>query len=243
MARRAPILLKAFLVVAGIYTVIRYLIHPPLPFSLVFMYMVLTLTGTLIYVSIYEENWHSFYRPIIEFIRGQDRAHPIGRAVRKGVLILVPLWVGWAAYQQAVPSFIPPAEPRVIHPAPPIEVTGLYNPLRAQPEQQRKYIQEGARIYFQNCFFCHGDRLDGEGLFAHGLNLPPANFMDPGTIAQLQESFVFWRISKGGPGLPAGSTPWNSAMPRWEEILSEQDRWKVILFLYDFTGWKPRTWE
>jgi hypothetical protein len=32
-------------------------------------------------------------------------------------------------------------------------------------------------------------------------------------------------------------------MPAWEPILSEQEVWQVILFMYDFTGHKPRRWE
>src|SRR6266516_2211448 len=71
----------------------------------------------------------------------------------------------------------------------------------------------------------------------------PPNFQDNGTIAQLTESFVFWRVAKGGPGLPREGAPWNSAMPRWEDFLTEREIWSVILFLYDQTGWKPRTWE
>jgi len=90
---------------------------------------------------------------------------------------------------------------------------------------------------------CHGDHLDGLGHFASGLNPLPANFQDNGTIAQLTESFVFWRVAKGGPGLPREGTPWNSAMPAWEEFLTEDEIWSVVLFLYDQTGWKPRTWE
>ena len=54
---------------------------------------------------------------------------------------------------------------------------------------------------------------------------------------------MFWRIAKGGPGLPREGAPWNSAMPVWEDFLSEREIWSVILFLYDQTGWKPRTWE
>ena len=69
------------------------------------------------------------------------------------------------------------------------------------------------------------------------------SLQDNGTIAQLTESFVFWRVAKGGPGLPREGTPWNSAMPRWEDFLTERQIWAVILFLYDQTGWKPRTWE
>ena len=76
--------------------------------------------------------------------------------------------------------------------------------------------------------YCHGDNLDGKGHFAHGFNPPPANFVDPGTIAMLQEAYLFWRIAKGGPGLPKESTPWNSVMPAWEDRLTEEQIWQVI---------------
>ena len=71
----------------------------------------------------------------------------------------------------------------------------------------------------------------------------PLNFQDIGTIAQLQESFLFWRIATGGPGLPKEGAPWISSMPVWENFLSEAEIWKVILFLYDYTGHRPRAWE
>ena len=119
----------------------------------------------------------------------------------------------------------------------------MSNPLRQDPDRIEEYVQDGARIYFENCVFCHGDRLAGEGLFAHGFNPPPADFADQGTIAQLQESYVFWRVSTGGPGLPNESTPWDSVMPKWEDMLNEEDRWKVVMYLYNATGWTPRTWE
>jgi mono/diheme cytochrome c family protein len=32
-------------------------------------------------------------------------------------------------------------------------------------------------------------------------------------------------------------------MPAWEEFLTEEEIWAVVLFLYEQTGWKPRTWE
>ncbi len=49
---------------------------------------------------------------------------------------------------------------------------------------------------------CHGGNFDGKGPAARGFNPPPANFADPTTIAMLQESYLFWRIKKGGVGLP-----------------------------------------
>jgi mono/diheme cytochrome c family protein len=58
----------------------------------------------------------------------------------------------------------------------------------------------------------------------------------------LTESFLFWRIAKGGPGLPGESAPWDSAMPVWENYLSEEEIWQVILYLYDAVPHQPRTW-
>jgi hypothetical protein len=59
----------------------------------------------------------------------------------------------------------------------------------------------------------------------------------------LQEGYLFWRIAKGGPGLPDESAPWASAMPAWETFLTEDEVWDVIIFLYDYTGQRPRERE
>jgi mono/diheme cytochrome c family protein len=159
--------------------------------------------------------------------------------------------VGCLTYGQVKASVAAPPNLRSIHPAPPVEITfrgktmtltGLENPLRTQGDMAQ-HLAVGRRVYYQNCVPCHGDHLDGQGHYAAGFNPIPLNFQDNGTIAQLTESFVFWRIAKGGPGLPREGTPWNSAMPSWEDFLTEEEIWSVVLFLYDQTGWTPRTWE
>ncbi|MCB1036911.1 MAG: cytochrome c, partial [Acidobacteria bacterium] len=99
---------------------------------------------------------------------------------------------------------------------------------------------EGRKVYYKNCFWCHGDLMAGDGMFIHGLNPIPTNFQDQGTLPILQESFVFWRIAKGAPGLPEEGGPWASAMPAWEKFLTEDEMWNVVLFIYDFTGARPR---
>ena len=160
------------------------------------------------------------------------------------------------AYFQSLPGLEAPLELRSIHPAPPSSVKifgkrydlmSLENPFRhsekEDPEQFGEFVAEGAAIYVSNCQYCHGDKLDGKGLYAQGLNPVPINFQDIGTIAQLQESFLFWRIATGGRGLPKEAAPWSSSMPRWEDFLTEEEIWKVILYLYDYTGQTPRTWE
>ena len=123
----------------------------------------------------------------------------------------------------------------------------LENPYRKfqkeDPEKFKTLVKEGGDVYFKNCHYCHGDKLDGRGHYAQGFNPLPANFQDVGTIAQLQESYLFWRIATGGPGLPKEAAPWLSSMPVWQDFLTEDEIWKVILFLYDYTGHTPRSWE
>lgn len=117
------------------------------------------------------------------------------------------------------------------------------NPWDKGAEGYLKYVREGGEIFFQNCHFCHGDNLNGRGLHAFAFNPIPANFTDPGTIAQLQETFIFWRVAKGGIGLPREGFPWASVMPPWEQHLTTDEIWKVVLFEYWHTGYYPRTWD
>ena len=116
------------------------------------------------------------------------------------------------------------------------------NPFDENAPKYMQYVREGGGIFFQNCHFCHGDNLNGRGMFAFAFNPIPANFVDPGTIAQLQETFVLWRVAKGGLGLPPQGFPWASAMPPWEQHLTIDEMWKVIMFEYWHTGFFPRTW-
>ena len=218
----------------------------PVPASVVVQYMLTALVAILIFVSDDEARWSRFKQPINAAL-----VQPDLRWLRLALLILLPLAVGFAAYQQARPKVAAPIQLRSIHPAPPAQIsfkgkamslTGLENPLRSRGDLAEHY-KTGRRIYYQNCLPCHGDLLDGKGHFGHGFSPTPLAFDDPGNIAQLTESFVFWRIAKGGPGLPREGTPWNSAMPVWEDYLTEDEIWAVIIFLYQQSGFSPRRWE
>ncbi len=243
---KIPLILKATVCVFGFYLFFKLglpLFTSPLPYSVLAMYMILVGISTLLYVSIFEDDYQKFYIPIVRFIRGDQADNPMRRMSRIAVFILIPLFMGFRTYETVKPNFEPPFPQRVIHPAPPGSAAGFVNPYGDDEAHREEYLQTGRDVYYENCVFCHGDKLDGEGIFASALNVKPANFADPTTISMLQESFVFWRIKTGGIGLPEEATPWDSAMPRWELILSEEERWKVVMFLYDYTGWKPRTWE
>ncbi len=238
---------QAVLILVVAFVVLRFGIRPAAPWSVIKIYMTVVLLTVLIYVSSDSDSWRSFVAPIRATLVDPNR-----RLVRVALVIVLPILLGYYAYTQAAGQAQAPAELRAVHPAPPdsiqfrgkeINISGVDNPLRRDPAGFTKHVAAGGEIYIRNCMYCHGDNLDGHGRFAAALNPPPADFQDPGTIAMLQESYLFWRVAKGGPGLPKESTPWNSAMPAWEDRLTEGQIWQVITYLYDATGQQPRRWE
>lgn len=244
-------LFLSVLTVGIIYVVFAYLIFPPLPKSLLIQYMVICVVGVLLVATFDNKTAAAFAQPITALL-GDPRL----RLARGFALIVVMLGGAAITYTFVKPSGEAPLELRTVHPAPPstlriygesFDLLKLENPVRAEfPEGTEEYtdaVGEGAELYFANCIYCHGDRLDGKGHFGEVFSPRPANFQDVGTIAQLQESYLFWRITTGGPGLPREGTPWASAMPVWHEMLDEDEVWKIITFLYDYTGHVPRSWE
>jgi mono/diheme cytochrome c family protein len=222
-------------------------IPAPTPWSVVTLFMAIVLFSVLVFVSADSDSWRSFVAPIRATLVDADK-----RWLRGGFVVVIPLVVGFYAYSQAAAPPRPPAALRSVHPAPPtsiqfqgqaFRVVGVDNPLRQDPGRYDAHVARGGEIYIRNCMVCHGDYLDGRGPFAAGFNPPPANFQDPGTIAMLEESYVFWRIAKGGPGLPREGTPWDSAMPAWEGRLTEEEHWQVTMYLFHATGYQPRRWE
>ncbi|HEC19684.1 MAG TPA: c-type cytochrome [Gammaproteobacteria bacterium] len=256
---KIPAFWQAVLVVVVAYLIFDNAFPPLLPSSLMAQYMIITIVGVLLYFSFDEGRWEEFKSPVLAVLRQPNLA-----VVRWGFLIAIPAIVGYTAYGFVKPSMDAPVELRQVHPAPPgsLRVFGksynlskLENPLREQAlkimaededkgwEAYEEIVESGREVYYKNCFFCHGDLLDGKGQYALGFSPQPANFQDVGTIAQLQEAYLFWRISTGGPGLPKEGTPWNSAMPVWHEMLDENQVWQVITFLYDYVGQVPRMWD
>lgn len=79
----------------------------------------------------------------------------------------------------------------------------------------------GRGIYTQNCASCHG--LDGRGNGPNSLTLEkkPANFTRP-FYKQYDDSMWFYRTSEGVAG---------TRMPRWNQILTEEQRWYVVAYL------------
>ncbi len=226
-------------------------ITPPLPASIYSLFAAFVVIAMVLYVTSSKAIYAEFTAPIRRLIL-QPKLKPLLMAL----LVVFPILTGWKTWTDLQPDTSAPAAFRVVHPAPPstvsvhgdtIDTKDGVNPFRHleedDPDAFAEAVLEGRRVYYQNCYFCHGDELGGDGHLAKGLNPRPISFRDQTTIAMFTETFLFWRVSKGGPGLPAASTPWDSAMPAWESFLTNDEMWKVILYLYDRTEQVPRVLE
>ena len=247
--RRANLLVWAGAWWVGIYILLRFGFTAPIPSSVVALYMGIVSVAILTYVSSSQERRDEVSGPLIRFMTDRRYTVLLGATV-----VAIPALAAANVYVKMNAPLQPPLFSRTVHPASPTEITvhdknidldAGENPFlhleTSNPEEFRKHVENGRQVYYRNCVFCHGDNLAGNGMFAHGLDPVPTNL--PETIPQLRDTFLFWRISKGGPGLPEEGGPWDTAMPAWEKFLKEEEIWDAILFLYDFTGQKPRARE
>ena len=85
-------------------------------------------------------------------------------------------------------------------------------------EGRKLFIGEGANPDV-NCASCHGK--DGKPVKAGA-----TDFRNPERMKLYSDSVWFWRISEGVP---------NSKMRGWKSKLSDEDRWRLVLFERSFS--------
>lgn len=101
----------------------------------------------------------------------------------------------------------------------PADYQGKTNPYKGDAAA----AEAGKAVYETNCTSCHGATGKGDGPAGASLNPKPGN-MAEATAAG--EAYVFYRILEGGM-----KAPYNSAMPAWKGIISDDDSWKVVTYI------------
>jgi len=229
------------------YLLLRHGFTIPVPASVIQLYMGIVLLSLAAYVTSNRKRMQETVGPLVRLA-----VEPGKTRLLVLVLLVVPALVVANVYRERNRPLEVPTFNHTIHPAHPENITvheravnlvTADNPFRSlettDPEEFLRRVANGRDLYFRHCHYCHGTDMAGKGMFARGLYPPPTNFVDQGTIAQQRESYLFWRIAKGGPGLPLEGAPWETSMPAWEEFLSEEQIWELILVLYHDTGQRP----
>src|SRR5919204_972525 len=87
---------QAVLILIIAFVIFKFGIRPPAPWSVLTLYMAIVFIATLIYVSADSDSWRAFLRPLRATL-----VEPRLRAVRTGLLVAIPLLLGYYAYTQA----------------------------------------------------------------------------------------------------------------------------------------------
>lgn len=99
--------------------------------------------------------------------------------------------------------------------APP-EAKSVKNPVKPTEES----IKRGKEIYQKKCLMCHGEKGDGSGPVAKQLKTPPGDLRDAKMMQEMTDGELFWKITNG-----------RDPMPRFEKMLSDDERWHVVNYV------------
>jgi mono/diheme cytochrome c family protein len=102
----------------------------------------------------------------------------------------------------------------------PAEYSGKTNPF----DTDTAASETGETIFQTNCASCHGTKGQGDGPAAVSLTPKPQNLAE--NEENLGDDYLYWRISEGGL-----MDPFNSAMPAWKDILSEEKIWQIVTYI------------
>jgi mono/diheme cytochrome c family protein len=94
---------------------------------------------------------------------------------------------------------------------------------RVRPERALSR-SDGRALYDRYCADCHGPGGAGDGPAAPMIVGPePTDFVDAASMLEATPAEFFQAVSLGVPG---------TAMPPWDDVLGEQERWDLIAFLW-----------
>ena len=76
-----PVFGQIILIWLTAYFILRYIVHPPLPITMIYNYMGIVIFVLFLFVSATEETWKAFKRPILSTIRAETGKYRVSRIV------------------------------------------------------------------------------------------------------------------------------------------------------------------
>ena len=92
--------------------------------------------------------------------------------------------------------------------------------------------EKGKLIYEKYCFYCHGREGRGDGAIGMAVSPHPADFVGDKKRMAKSDNELLESIS-GGIHRDVGGE--EMAMPRWKDILSEEDLWNVLAYIRELS--------
>ncbi|MBI5491785.1 MAG: cytochrome c [Deltaproteobacteria bacterium] len=86
----------------------------------------------------------------------------------------------------------------------------------------------GKEIYFKFCHYCHGQKGMGDGPVGIAISPHPADFVNDTKRMAKTDRELFFSITEGIHRDIGGEA---MKMPRWQDILTDKERWDVLAFI------------
>ena len=86
--------------------------------------------------------------------------------------------------------------------------------------------QRGQAVYARTCVLCHGEKGNGGGKLAAGLNPKPRDFTAPGLLAQRSDWDLYRVVRDGGQAIGL-----SSKMAGWSKVLKDQELRDVAAYV------------
>lgn len=103
-------------------------------------------------------------------------------------------------------------------------VPTAYRGLRSTVSATAGNVSEGRTLYEANCAECHGAVGMGDGEAGRSLSPSPALLSHMVRTPMAVDEYLMWSISEGG-------VPFGTDMPAFKDKLSEDEIWKIIVFM------------
>ena len=97
-----------------------------------------------------------------------------------------------------------------------------------------EHVKRGRGLFMKHCVTCHGNEGRGDGpsarLHARRSGYAPRDLSRPDVQEGLTDGEIFWKITNGWR--PGGKT----VMPGLGDEVSEEDRWRIVLYVRSLKG-------
>ena len=97
----------------------------------------------------------------------------------------------------------------------PARAAAKKNPVPSSPAA----LEAGKKVFEKECLSCHGPTGKGDGPKAADLKTRPRDLSAP-QVAEQSDGALFWKLNEG-----------KIPMPKFDELLSEDQRWQVIDYI------------
>lgn len=92
-------------------------------------------------------------------------------------------------------------------------------------------LEQGKRLYKENCTPCHGDLGKGDGAGARALPVRPADHTNAALMSKRSDTFLRDVITKGGGAM--GLSPF---MPSWQGLFNDNEIQDLVSYVRSLTA-------